>query len=245
MILRRVIAHFRKQEWTAIAIDFLIVVMGVFIGVQVNGWWAGKSDTARERAYLEALAGDFDGVIAELESDSRDYAGIAQAMSFLLEQSRMASPNASSNALNEAVKKLIEMEGTPIASATYSNLTGSGDLSIIRSQKIKNALSAFYSQAKVIELVGQTHELQLVNLFQPYIIAHLDYTGMLSETRSIKPVAPFDPDLVFAVLLTQEFRNIVAIKWDISTDIHNLLETSLVNAREVRELLAEEMAERQ
>jgi len=28
MILRRVIEHFRKQEWTAIAIDFLIVVVG-------------------------------------------------------------------------------------------------------------------------------------------------------------------------------------------------------------------------
>jgi hypothetical protein len=29
MILRRAIAHFRKQEWTAIAIDFVIVVAGV------------------------------------------------------------------------------------------------------------------------------------------------------------------------------------------------------------------------
>ncbi len=29
MILRRVIAHFRKQEWTAIVLDFLIVVVGV------------------------------------------------------------------------------------------------------------------------------------------------------------------------------------------------------------------------
>ena len=33
MILRRVIAHFRKQEWTAIALDFIIVVLGVFVGM--------------------------------------------------------------------------------------------------------------------------------------------------------------------------------------------------------------------
>jgi hypothetical protein len=38
MILRRIIAHFRKQEWTAIALDFLIVVVGVFVGLQVNNW---------------------------------------------------------------------------------------------------------------------------------------------------------------------------------------------------------------
>ena len=28
MILRRVIKHFRQQEWTAIFLDFLIVVVG-------------------------------------------------------------------------------------------------------------------------------------------------------------------------------------------------------------------------
>lgn len=44
MILRRVIAHFKKQEWTAIALDFLIVVVGVFIGIQVSNWNAARAD---------------------------------------------------------------------------------------------------------------------------------------------------------------------------------------------------------
>ncbi|VAV98847.1 hypothetical protein MNBD_ALPHA05-849 [hydrothermal vent metagenome] len=35
MILRRVIKHFRNQEWTAIFLDFLI---GVFVGLQVSNW---------------------------------------------------------------------------------------------------------------------------------------------------------------------------------------------------------------
>ena len=38
MLLRRFIEHVRKQEWTAIAIDFVIVVVGVFIGIQVANW---------------------------------------------------------------------------------------------------------------------------------------------------------------------------------------------------------------
>jgi len=42
MILRRFITHFRKQEWTAIGIDFLIVVVGVFVGLQVNNWNQAK-----------------------------------------------------------------------------------------------------------------------------------------------------------------------------------------------------------
>ena len=33
MILRRVIEHVRKQEWTSIWIELVIVVVGVFIGI--------------------------------------------------------------------------------------------------------------------------------------------------------------------------------------------------------------------
>lgn len=38
MLLRRMIQHLRRQEWTAIAIDFVIVVVGVFLATQVTNW---------------------------------------------------------------------------------------------------------------------------------------------------------------------------------------------------------------
>ena len=38
MLLRRVIRHVRKQEWTAVGIDFLIVVIGVLLAMQVSNW---------------------------------------------------------------------------------------------------------------------------------------------------------------------------------------------------------------
>jgi hypothetical protein len=58
MILRRVIGHFRKQEWTAITIDFLIVVFGVFVGLQVNNWNETRQDRRDERYYLARLRED-------------------------------------------------------------------------------------------------------------------------------------------------------------------------------------------
>ena len=36
MILRRVIEHVKQQEWTAVFLDFLIVVIGVFVGLQAT-----------------------------------------------------------------------------------------------------------------------------------------------------------------------------------------------------------------
>jgi hypothetical protein len=240
VILRRVIAHFRKQEWTAIALDFLIVVVGVFVGLQVNNWNEARADSRREAVYLEALREDFSSVITELESDIARYEAIANSMTFLLDQSRKPAPDASLDALNAAARQLIAMEGTPIVSDTYTNLTGSGDLAIIKSQELKNAMSSFFAKAGVVSLVSDTHEMQLVNIFQPYIIDHLDYAMMFREDRGVPTSAGFEPERILTVLPTAEFRNVVAAKWDITTDIRGLLLTALREARAAEMLLAEE-----
>ena len=52
MILRRVIEHVKTQNWTAVALDFVIVVVGVFIGIQVANWNDARGE---RRAYLNAL----------------------------------------------------------------------------------------------------------------------------------------------------------------------------------------------
>jgi hypothetical protein len=55
MLLRRVIEHVREQNWTAIAIDFVIVVIGVFVGIQVANWNQARADRVRERLLLGEL----------------------------------------------------------------------------------------------------------------------------------------------------------------------------------------------
>jgi len=58
MILSRVIEHMKKQHWTAIAIDFFIVVFGVFIGLQVQEWNGARNDRAQALEYRERLITD-------------------------------------------------------------------------------------------------------------------------------------------------------------------------------------------
>ena len=51
MLLRRVIEHVKAQNWTAVALDFVIVVIGVFIGIQV-----ANRDAARQSRVLRRFA---------------------------------------------------------------------------------------------------------------------------------------------------------------------------------------------
>ncbi|MEE9347889.1 MAG: hypothetical protein V3U82_06815 [Robiginitomaculum sp.] len=43
MIFRRVKAHVAKEDWFAVFIDFIIVVFGVFMGLQVANWSAARA----------------------------------------------------------------------------------------------------------------------------------------------------------------------------------------------------------
>ena len=54
----RVAEHIRTQNWTAIGIDFLIVVLGVFVGIQVSNWNQARVDRQRGVEFTERLRTD-------------------------------------------------------------------------------------------------------------------------------------------------------------------------------------------
>ena len=58
MILRRITEHVEAANCFAVAIDFVIVVVGVFIGIQVSNWNEAQGDRAKEAAYLRQLVDD-------------------------------------------------------------------------------------------------------------------------------------------------------------------------------------------
>ena len=58
MIFRRIKAHVEKENWFAVFIDFAIVVVGVFIGLQVANWNDDRAVKRDQRAMLEQLYAD-------------------------------------------------------------------------------------------------------------------------------------------------------------------------------------------
>jgi hypothetical protein len=81
MILRRVIKHFREQEWTAIFLDFLIVVVGVFVGLQVSNWNAAQAARQDYRMAVERYKAEVNANLAdlrEMEKFSKQQLKLAQ-----------------------------------------------------------------------------------------------------------------------------------------------------------------------
>lgn len=129
MILRRIIAHFRKQEWTAIGIDFLIVVLGVFVATQVANWSAGEADARRGEAYVQRLIADVENDLIGRRQSLAYYEavneGALQANALLHE----ASPDA--RALVIAAYRATEYSYNPANRATWDEIVSSGDIGLL------------------------------------------------------------------------------------------------------------------
>ncbi len=129
MILRRIIAHFRKQEWTAIGIDFFIVVVGVLVGLQVNDWAARQADARRGEAYVQRLIAD-----VELDLQSRRqglqyydavYEGAVQSNALLRQSS--SDPRA----LVVNAYRATEYSYQAATRATWDEIVSSGDIGLL------------------------------------------------------------------------------------------------------------------
>ncbi|MEM9014361.1 MAG: hypothetical protein AAGB02_04555 [Pseudomonadota bacterium] len=70
MLLRRIIEHVRTQNWTAVGLDFVIVVVGVFIGIQVANWNEALANAQREKQVLQEILDDLRGDADVLQSST-------------------------------------------------------------------------------------------------------------------------------------------------------------------------------
>lgn len=72
MILRRLTANLRAQNWTAIGIEFLIVVIGVFLGMQVSNWNQQRLERRATHQMLVQLVPELENQMAFFDS-AKDY----------------------------------------------------------------------------------------------------------------------------------------------------------------------------
>jgi len=70
MLFRRISAHLKRQDWFAVGLDLLIVVVGIYIGLQVDAWNSIRQDRVVEREYLERLLVDMEESL-EAQRDSK------------------------------------------------------------------------------------------------------------------------------------------------------------------------------
>lgn len=71
MILRGLAKHLKEQNWTAIWIEFVLLVVGVFLGIQVANWNEARLERNRELVFLAQLRAEISNNVATIEHQLR------------------------------------------------------------------------------------------------------------------------------------------------------------------------------
>ena len=58
MILRKLAESIRQQNWFTVLVEILIVVIGIFVGLQVDDWNRTRIQLSEESEYLTRLSDD-------------------------------------------------------------------------------------------------------------------------------------------------------------------------------------------
>jgi hypothetical protein len=168
MLLRRVTKHVTDQNWFAVFIDFFIVVVGVFIGIQVANWNESRQDLAKEQVYIDRLNDELKVIIERLEGGSEFFLSSVTAYQSLLDARHEFQNNPDSyivddNALMQAFDIINSGRAPASSPAVFEEMVANGDLDLIRNSDLRQALYEFDEYSKVIFHAWSTLRDQLLD----------------------------------------------------------------------------------
>jgi len=154
MILRRVIEHFRKQEWTAIVLDFVIVVLGVLLAFQITAW--------NERRATRKQSADFsERLIADLEVEAWLYAYLVEYYDDVLASADRAlsilegDRNGGDEELLVSAYRATQFTQNDRRRATFDEIKSAGAIGLINDPALRDAAMTVYS-ATLFDEIYQT-----------------------------------------------------------------------------------------
>lgn len=143
MILRRLTNALKEQNWTTILIEFVLLVSGVFLGIQVSNWNQAQTDARLGQDYIKRLTRDLDENLASASAQSAYYAAVL--VSVRKTDALMSEPNPDPRQLVINAYRATEIIYTAPVRATWDQIVSSGHLSLLGNDAAESKLSRYYA----------------------------------------------------------------------------------------------------
>ncbi|MEO5577446.1 MAG: hypothetical protein ABIR25_00150 [Sphingomicrobium sp.] len=144
MIFKRVAANLRAQNWSAIAIEFGIVVAGVFVGTQVSNWNAARLERSETQRMLAQLKPNLLSLTDYYES-ARGYYATTRRYATTAFAGWRGDPKVSDQNFVIAAYQASQVLGLGTNGSTWATVLGADQLRRIDDFAIRNDLSFLMS----------------------------------------------------------------------------------------------------
>ena len=171
MILNRIAQGVRKQDWFTAILELVILVIGIYIGLQVDDWVGERKDRKAETVYLELLARDVTELQQQVEAQyafEKDKVDVGARAYKLLTSD---DPSAYQVELGELLTLLSGRRTLGLNSATYEQMVSSGHLQLIRDAELRDKLVRYFAEMKRDEaIIGKNNQDLVDDIYGPFLL---------------------------------------------------------------------------
>lgn len=142
MIGRRIVHHLKQQHWTGVFIELVIVILGVFIGLQVDNWNQQRQGHALEQQYLQRLHDDMKLSIETADYNIRDMRRQYRLEGDMLDALKSCRLEGAANIRFVAgAYALGKMDPPPLVRGTLDELRSTGRIGLIHDVHLRVQLA--------------------------------------------------------------------------------------------------------
>ena len=188
MLLRRITKHIKKENWFAVFLDFLIVVVGVFVGLQVQNWNTDRLAKEEELRVLTQLQEQFSIFIDTSEIRIKKQIENNDSAANLLNIIQLGEEPTDVDAFIITLGKVDAMAAAPSLPTALQELVSSGQLSNLSSPDLRSLLTLFYQEfgnhestmnlllSLITNPQNQFHKIVVIDPFKDREIVSYDWT---------------------------------------------------------------------
>jgi hypothetical protein len=165
MLLRRLSQSLKDQNWTAIAIEFVLLVLGVFLGIQVSNWNAERENRQKGAVFTARLKDDLRAESWRYQFLLAYYRDVRDATEATANALSGKAPLSNEALLVNAYRATQYKQGAA-RRATYDELISTGNIGLVEDRKLLDLAVRAYSIATVDNTVREGNESAYRALFR-------------------------------------------------------------------------------
>ena len=187
MILTRFARHLRTQDWTAVGIEFALIVAGIVIGFQITAWYEDRDRAEQEQLVLAALAEEVQANVEELDAM---LAFTRFKLSSIEELARrIDGERTTEDSLVSLFADLVWSRRVRFSDGAITGTIASGGLGLISNGDLRRSLAGLAGRMDDYEVTSQAEDEAKIRLIVPFLLRHGANPQLYEALRS----APGEP----------------------------------------------------
>ncbi|CAN5323738.1 hypothetical protein BH11PSE14_BH11PSE14_05790 [soil metagenome] len=154
MVMRRAIESLRRRDWASVVVEILVVVVGVFVGLQASNWNEDRETERRAAVFSQRLKSDLREEAWGYEVQIAYYDDVATAARRAAD-ALSGGPGLSDVDLLISAYRATQYSGNIRRRATYDELTSTGEIGLIREPALRDLAMRVYTAPMFDDIVAE------------------------------------------------------------------------------------------